>query len=79
MEASKSISHLSTLPPAELGLKVLTSCTLSPSAEIMAVTVRSSSNLILLMPSKIFFRKGWTRRGSLVSDKISKSSSFDKK
>ena len=33
----------------------------------------------LLMPSKHFLRWGWTRSGSFVSERISNSSSFDKK
>ena len=62
-----------------MGLNVVLNGTFSPSSEIMAVTSRSSSNLILLMPSKIFFRKGCTRRGSLVSERISSSSSLERK
>lgn len=38
-----------------------------------------SVNSSLAIPSKHFFRWGCTRRGSLVSDKISSSSSFDRK
>lgn len=40
---------------------------------------RLSVNSSLAIPSKHFFKCGCTRSGSFVSDKISRSSSFDRK
>lgn len=45
----------------------------------MPTISRLSINSSLAIPSKHFFKCGCTRRGSLVSDKISSSSSFDRK
>lgn len=53
--------------------------TLSFSLLIIPFTCWSSVNMRLPIPSKHFFRWGCTRRGSLVSDKISNSSSLERK
>lgn len=53
--------------------------TVSFSELIMPTISKSSVNSSLAMPSKHFFRCGCTRSGSLVSDRISSSSSFDRK
>lgn len=45
----------------------------------MPTISRLSVNSSLAIPSKHFFKWGCTRRGSFVSDKISSSSSFDRK
>lgn len=45
----------------------------------MPTISKLSVNSSLAIPSKHFFKCGCTRRGSLVSDKISSSSSFDRK
>mmetsp|Transcript_30416 Transcript_30416/g.76132 ORF Transcript_30416/g.76132 Transcript_30416/m.76132 type:complete len:214 (+) Transcript_30416:454-1095(+) len=76
---SHSMSHFSTLPPADFGLKVVLKAIFSPSSESMAVTSRSGWNSSWLMASNTFLRNGCTRSGSLVSDRISRSSSLDRK
>lgn len=53
--------------------------TISFSELIIPVISRSGVNSSLAMPSKHFLRWGWTRSGSLVSDKISNISSLDRK
>jgi len=53
--------------------------TVSRSELTMPVTSRSGVNCSAAMPSKHFFRWGCTRSGSLVSDRISSSSSLDRK
>lgn len=53
--------------------------TVSFSELTMPVISRLSVNSSLAIPSKHFFKCGCTRSGSFVSDKISRSSSFDRK
>jgi len=53
--------------------------TISFSDEIIPTMSLSSVNSSLAMPSKHFLRCGWTRIGSFVSDRISSSSSLDRK
>jgi hypothetical protein len=53
--------------------------TVSFSELIMPLISRLSVNSSLAIPSKHFFKCGCTRSGSFVSDKISRSSSFDRK
>ena len=61
------------------GLISFERATRSPSTEIMARMVTSSLNSTSLTASKHFFMKGWIFKGSLASDRISSSSSFDRK
>ena len=74
-----SASHFSTSPPDFAGMTLFEKWTTSSSADTMAIIslVRVKSNLAI--PSKHFFRWGCTRRGSFVSERISRSSSLDKK
>lgn len=53
--------------------------TISRSALIIPIISSSSVNSSWWIPSKHFFRCGCTRSGSFVSERISNSSSFDKK
>ena len=61
------------------GTILLENGTVSFSLLIMPTISCSSVNSSLAMPSKHFFKWGWTRNGSLVSDRISSSSSLDRK
>ena len=61
------------------GIIFLAKGTLSFSALIIATISCWSVNSSLDIPSKHFFKWGCTRNGSLVSDRISSSSSFDRK
>ncbi len=56
-----------------------TNGTVSFSEDIMPTISCESLNSNLAIPSKHFFRWGWTRSGSFVSDRISSNSSFDRK
>ena len=73
----KCINCIFTLALA--GMIFLQNGTISFSELIIPTTSWSSVNSSLAIPSKHFFRWGCTRSGSLVSDRISSSSSFDKK
>ena len=88
MIVSTSTNHFSTLPPESLGLIILWShwsyvnSNLSPfggGASSAARILRSGSKSRCAIPSKHFFMWGWTFVGSLVSAKISRSSSLDRK
>ena len=72
-------SHRSTNPWASAGIIFVENCTTSFSADSIARITLSGLNVNWDMPSKHFLRCGCTRRGSLVSDNISNSSSLDKK
>ena len=72
-------SHLSTRPLASAGIMTREKGTFSFSADSMAWITLSALKVRHSMPSKHFFRWGCTRNGSLVSDKISSSSSLDRK
>ena len=72
-------SHRSTRPLASAGIMTREKGTFSFSADSMAWITLSALKVRHSMPSKHFFRWGCTRNGSLVSDKISSSSSLDRK
>lgn len=72
-------SHRSTRPFASAGMILRGKSTFSFSADSMATMTFSKLKVSWAIPSKHFLRWGWTRRGSLVSDKISRSSSLDRK
>lgn len=79
IRSSTWMSHFSTAPlAADVEMRAISS-TRSPSELYMALISRLDRNSNLAMPSKHFFRCGWTLSGSLVSDKISSISSLDKK
>lgn len=67
------------LTRALAGMTRLLNWTSSPSAEIMPSISCCGEKCRELMPSKHFLRWGCTRCGSFVSDRISSSSSLDKK
>mmetsp|Transcript_50952 Transcript_50952/g.163048 ORF Transcript_50952/g.163048 Transcript_50952/m.163048 type:complete len:243 (-) Transcript_50952:91-819(-) len=71
-------SHCSTPLDSPLGSTSLSNGTFSPSRETMPVIMSSSSNTSSFTASKHFFTKGWTFRGSLVSERISRSSSLER-
>ena len=64
---------------ASAGTMMVEKGTTSFSPLTMAVTFWSSVNCSLAIPSKHFLRWGWTRVGSLVSERISNSSSLERK
>ncbi|RNA24725.1 hypothetical protein BpHYR1_026639 [Brachionus plicatilis] len=72
-------SHFSTAPLASAVFIDWLNFTFSFSLLNIACMSSLESNSSLAMPSKHFFKCGCTRIGSLVSDKISNISSFDKK
>ena len=72
-------NHFSTSPFASAGKMGSSNITVSPSADFIPWICFLESNSSLEIPSKHFLRCGWTRRGSFVSDKISNSSSLDRK
>ena len=74
-----SNSHFSTIPFASAGRILLEKGTVSFSELTMPIISISSVNLSLAIPSKHFFRCGCTRSGSFVSERISSSSSLDRK
>ena len=61
------------------GIILVEKGTFSFSALIIPTTSWSSVNSSRAIPSKHFFKCGCTRKGSLVSDRISSNSSLDKK
>lgn len=71
--------NLSRHTLALAGWILLTKGTTSPSADFIPTISCCSVKERRLMPSKHFFKWGWTLNGSLVSDKISSSSSFERK
>ena len=85
MVFSKSSNHFSTHPRSGplLGQMGLPSATSSFSLLIMftmaILSSRPSSNLTLLIPSKHLPRNGCTARGFFVCDKITSSSSAERK
>lgn len=74
-----SWSHFSTSPLAFAGIILITSSTFSFSADSMCVISFLGLNVSFAIPSKHFFRCGWTLSGSFVSERISMSSSLDRK
>jgi hypothetical protein len=77
MPVSRSVIQSSTLRPT--GLMGSTKATISFSADTISVICRSSSKVTRCMASKHFLRCGCTLCGSLVSDRISSSSSLERK
>ena len=73
------MSHFSTIPLAAFGSTVVANVTFSPSSESIAVTSIFFWNSSRWIASNTFLRKGCTRSGSFVSDKISSSSSLERK
>ena len=76
MAVSTSDSQSSTSPS---GYGPLVKGTYSFSGLIMPVIWVSAWNSSLTSASKHFLRCGWTARGSLVCERISMSSSLDRK
>ena len=72
-------SHLSTKPRASAGVIFLENSTTSCSADSMAVITVSPLKESWDMPSKHFLRCGCTLSGSFVSERISRSSSLERK
>jgi len=60
-------------------LSLMENGTRSFSDDIIPMMSFSAVKSSFAMPSKHFFRCGWTRSGSFVSDRISSSSSLDRK
>ena len=80
MAASTSTSHFSTDPFAFAGSTLFLKGTVSFSTEdIPVISILGPSNTSLSTPSKHFFMWGCTLVGSLVSERISSISSFDRK
>lgn len=79
MMSSTCTSHFSTAPRASDVEIHSMSSTRSPSLLNMAWMSRLGRKSSLAMPSKHFFKWGCTRMGSLVSERISSISSFDRK
>mmetsp|Transcript_31101 Transcript_31101/g.92588 ORF Transcript_31101/g.92588 Transcript_31101/m.92588 type:complete len:265 (-) Transcript_31101:1501-2295(-) len=78
MSDSTSSSQRSTAPVAA-GLTVSTNGIFSPSTETMPEISPSVSNVSSLTASKHFLTNGCTFSGSLASDRISSSSSLERK
>ncbi len=79
MMSSTCTSHFSTAPRASDVEISWMSSTRSPSLLYMAWMSKLGRKSSLAMPSKHFFKWGCTRIGSLVSERISSISSFDRK
>mmetsp|Transcript_2479 Transcript_2479/g.8840 ORF Transcript_2479/g.8840 Transcript_2479/m.8840 type:complete len:210 (+) Transcript_2479:320-949(+) len=78
MTSSNSSIHFSTAPVSAGSISFARGTT-SPSTDTIFVMVTLGVNSTSLIASKHFFMKGCTLSGSLASDRISRSSSFERK